>query len=128
MSAAFVPLYIDQGEDFTAQLIWTNAHDEPQPLVHPARMWIKDATGAVLAELETEEDPVPGTIPSIALSPLLGLVQIHMSSGETAALTPGEYAYDIFVTVDDNGEYAGPQVHRLVKGTVTIDRRYTELT
>lgn len=129
MPAANVPLVIDQGEDWTCQIIWTDNFDSPQPLVDPARMDIKADTGAIIYTLETPDTPVPeGEIPPIAISASSGLVQLHIPKSATAAMVPGEYLYDLFCTVDDGDTYAGDQTSRLLVGKVTVNKRVTVMT
>lgn|SRR5678815_842190 len=128
MGAAYVPLEIDQGEDFTAQLVYTDDFDEPYHVVSPCRMDIKAKTGAVQLSLETPDSPLPdGVIPEIALSDEIGMVQLHIEDSVTEALIPGVYQYDLFVTVDDGNEYAGAQIQRLVYGDVTVNKRVTQM-
>ena len=38
MPAALVPLVIDQGEDFTAQIVWTDEYDRGQAMIAPMRI------------------------------------------------------------------------------------------
>lgn len=128
MSAANVPLIIDQGEDWSAQIVWTDDFDEPYQIVHPARLDIKNTQGATQLSLETPETEVPeGSIPEISISPDIGLIQLHIEDTATAALKPGVYQYDLFVSVDDGGEYAGEQRQRIIAGTVTVNKRITAM-
>jgi hypothetical protein len=128
MSAANVPMTIDQGEDWSCQIVWTDDYDEPYNVIAPCRLDIKNAQGATQITLETPEDDVPeGTIPDINVSSDIGLIQLHIEDTATAALRPGQYQYDLFVTVDDGGEYAGNQRQRLIAGQVTVNKRVTEM-
>jgi hypothetical protein len=129
MGAAYVPLDIDQGEDWTGNVIYTDDMDQPYNVVAPCRLDIKNATGATQLSLTTPDiDPVPdGTIPEIGLSSEEGLIQIHIDDQVTGALVPGVYKYDLFVTVNDGSEYAGNQVQRLIRGEVTVNQRVTVL-
>src|SRR4051812_29546444 len=126
MGAAYVPLEIDQGEDWTASIVYTDDFDEPYTLVAPARMDVKNAQGAVQLSLSTPEDTLPyGFIPEIAISEEIGLLQLHIEDDTTASLVPGVYKYDLFVTVNGGDEYAGNQVQRLIYGDVTVNQRVT---
>ena len=108
MAAANVPIEIDQGEDWSAQIVWTDNYDEPYVLVNPARMDIKNAQGATqLSLLTPETTPPEGTIPAIRISSDIGLIQLHIEDTATAALMPGVYQYDLFVTVNDGGGCTG---------------------
>ena len=128
MGAAFVPMEIDQGEDWTATVVYTDDFDEPYNVIAPARMDIKNTQGAVQLTLETPVAEVPeGEIPSIGISEEIGLIQLHIEDSVTKALMPGVYKYDLFVTVNDGDEYAGSQIQRLIAGSVTVNARVTQL-
>jgi hypothetical protein len=128
MSAAFVPMEIDQGEDWSAAIVYTDDFDEPYNVIAPARMDIKNQQGAVQLTLTTPEDVVPdGTIPEIGISEEIGLIQLHIEDSVTKSLMPGVYRYDLFVTVNDGNEYAGNQIQRLIAGTVTVNARITQM-
>jgi hypothetical protein len=128
MGAAYVPLEIDQGEDWTVSVVYTDDMDEPYKVIHPCRLDIKNTAGATQISLLSPSSTVPqGTIPAIAISPDIGLLQIHIEDSATSALVPGTYKYDLFVTVNDGNAYAGDQVQRLIYGEVTVNKRVTTL-
>ena len=128
MGAANVPIEIDQGEDWTSTIVYTNDFDEPYNVIPPCRLDIKNSQGATQLSLVTPDTEVPdGTIPDIGLSSEIGLLQLHIEDAVTAALQPGVYKYDLFVTVNDGNEYAGNQVQRLIYGSVTVNQRVTQL-
>src|SRR4051812_41839279 len=115
MSAAHVPLDIDQGEDWTGTVVYTDDFDIPHNVVAPCRLDIKNGQGAVQLSLTTPDvEPPDGTIPEIMLSSDIGLIQLHIEDSVTAAMVPGVYMYDLFVTINDGNEYAGNQVQRLI--------------
>lgn len=129
MPAANVPIIIDQGEDWTVQLIWTDNYDEPQNVLAPCRMDVKHTlTGQTMFSLftPTEELP-PGEIPPISLSSEIGMIQLHVPRATTEALIPGQYHYDLFASVDDGDVYAGNQVQRILYGSVIVNKRVTHL-
>lgn len=129
MSAANVPLVLDQGEDWTTHIVWTDSFDEPLQVVAPCRMDVKSKSGQTQLSLSTPETPPPeGEIPEIDLSNDIGLIQLHVTKEVTQALQPGEYHYDLFVTVSDEDAYAGLQTIRLLYGTVTVNKRVTRMT
>ena len=128
MSAANVPIEIDQGEDWTGSIVYTDDFDEPYNVIPPCRMDIKNAGGATQLSLTTPDaEPPDGTIPEIALSSEEGLIQLHIEDSVTGAMVPGGYKYDLFITVNDGNEYAGNQVQRIIYGSVTVNQRVTQL-
>lgn len=122
-----LPMVIDQGEDFTAQLIWTDSFDDPIPVVHPCRMDIRAALGnQMLATFETDPNIPEGETPTIALSTDTGMIQLHLAATQTAAMPPGLYHYDLFASIDAGVDSPiATQVSRLVFGVVTVNKRVT---
>lgn len=128
MGAAYVPMEIDQGEDWTASIVYTDDFDEPYNVIAPCRLDIKSNTGQTQISLLTPDTALPdGSIAPIAVSSEIGLLQIHIEDSATAAMVPGVYKYDLFVTINDGNEYAGNQVQRLIYGDVTVNKRVTKL-
>jgi len=127
MPAAPITLVIDQGEDFTAQIVWTDDYGSAQNVIPPMRMDIVAGTQIQLTLTTPETTPPDGTIPEISYSSEIGMIQLHIPSSQTAALLPGVYQYDLFVTVDDGDAYAGNQTQRLIAGQVVINKRITQM-
>ena len=127
MAEAVVPMVINQGEDWTSEVVWTDNYDEPIPVVHPCRMDIKGLDGQTVYQLETNPDLPEGEIPSIGLSTNVGLIQLHIPYTVTQGLNPGEYHYDLFATVDYGTTFPGPQRERLLYGSVTVNKRVTQM-
>lgn len=126
MPAANVPLVIDQGEDFTAQIIWTDDNGYAQKLTAPMRLDIVSGGNLPIASLSTPTTTVPnGTVPAISYSKDIGMIQIHVPKAQTAAMPAGVYNYDLFVTVNDGDVYAGNQQFRLLVGQCVVNQRIT---
>lgn len=129
MPAENVPLVIEQGEDFSAQILWTDEWGAPQQLTAPMRLDIKSADVFPVLSLTTPETNIPDNeIPLISYSADIGLIQIHIPKSMTVALKPGVYTYDMFVTVNDGDAYVGNQVVRLLVGQVLVNRRITVMS
>jgi len=128
MGAAYVPLDIDQGEDWTTTIVYTDDLDLPHNVIAPCRLDIKNSTGQTQLSLSTPDvAPPDGEIPEITLSSEIGLIQIHIEDTVTGAMMPGVYKYDLFVTVNDGNEYAGNQIQRLIWGECVVNQRVTVL-
>ena len=128
MSGANVPMEIDQGEDWTASITYTNDFDEPYTVIAPCRMDIKNKMGATQLTLTTPEVEIPdGSIPQIGLSSEVGIIQLHIEDSVTKALLPGTYQYDLFITVNDGNAYAGNQIQRIIYGECVVNARVTQL-
>lgn len=123
MPAANIPLVIDQGEDFTCQIIWTDNTGAPIPVAEPIRLDIVDQNFPILSL--TTAPVEEGYIPEITYSSEIGLIQLHIPKEQTQAIAPGLYQYDMFASVDDGTSYAGNQQQRLLVGQVVINKRIT---
>jgi hypothetical protein len=128
MPSTYLPIDITQGEDFTVQFIWTDEYDEPMNVVYPCQMDVKDSAGQTILSMITPDTlPEDGSIPEIALSSEIGLIQVHIPREQTKAVNPGIYNYDLFVTVNDDDVYVGDQQLPLIYGPVTFHKRYTRM-
>jgi hypothetical protein len=129
MATANVPLDIVQGEDWSAQILWTDTEDQPMYLATPCQIDFKDVAGRVVLTLTAPPSPSPGVgeIPEMAISPQEGIIQLHIKDEITETLVVGEYSYDLFVSVTDSGIYAGTQRVRLMEGTATVYERVTDM-
>lgn len=127
MPAANVPMVIDQGEDWTTDVIWTDNYDEPVNVIHPCRMEIRGIANQVIVSLETNPAIPDGEIPGISVSSDIGLLQLHLTRDVTKNIPTGTYQYDLIVTTDDNDLYAGPQATRLLYGRVTVNKSFARV-
>lgn len=115
---------VDQGEDWTAQLVLTDFYDQPLPVTNPIRMDIKSPFGGVVATLVYDgQTPPPGAISAVIFNKETGMIQLHMDNAVTNSLSPGVYSYDLFATFDDNT--GTPQVQRVVFGSIYVNGRVT---
>jgi len=127
MSAANVDFLIDQGEDWTVQLVWNDFFDNPIPVVPPMRMDIKSPFGQVMVTLVPPDDPLPpDVIPPITYNTDSGLIQLHLDKTQTNTMQGGIFNYDLFCNVDDGEAFAGSQQVKLIYGTVTIRPAITQ--
>lgn len=126
MAAGRVDFIIEQGEDWTCQLVWSDYYDNPMKVTVPMRMAIKSPFGQIVHELVVPETPPgPDEIAPIAFASESGLIQLHLDAAVTASLQPGSYSYDLFCNVEESEAYAGTQQVKLIFGTVTVRGRVT---
>ena len=119
-----VDLSLDQGADFSLQLYWTDAGNNPFSVLHPMQMDIKSATGTVVHSMSTASDP--DEEPDILYNSDSGLIQLHIPATVTAILAPGAYAYDLFVTYQDDAA-SRTYMMKLIRGTINVQGRVTEV-
>lgn len=115
MAAAPLNLTIEQGSTFRFSLTWSDTFNVPIDLTgYTARMHIRDViTNPVfLLELTTGNG-------RIAITPLLGKIELILSDTITAAITWTSGVYDLEI-ISPAGE-----VTRLVQGTVTVSPEVT---
>lgn len=126
MAAGRVDFVIDQGEDWTTQLIWSDYSDNPVPVTEPMRMQIKSPYGEIVHTLVVPNPPLPpDEIPPITYNTTSGLIQLHIPAAITTTINGGLYSYDLFVSVDDGAAFAGFQLSRIIQGQVTCRARIT---
>lgn len=121
--SANVDLSIDQGADFSLQIYWTDAGNNPFTVLHPMRMDIRSKQGAVIHSLTTL---VSGDDqPDILYNSDSGLIQLTIRAQDTADFPPGQYDYDLFVSHQDDavGEV---RLKRLIRGNVLVYGRVTK--
>lgn len=127
MAAGHVDLIIDQGEDWTVQIYWTDFYDDPQQLTHPLRMQIKSPLGQVVADLNSTLEVPENEFQPISYSTDTGWIQLHLADTETKTIPPGDYLYDLFVSVADGKVYPGKQQVRLIAGKVFVQKKVTDV-
>ncbi len=131
MALAFLPLDIDQGEDWTAQVVITDQDGNAVSLARPMQMDLRNAVGSVVLSLQTLTETEEATslsnleIPEITFSPDVGMIQIHIDKSATAGLAQGVYQYDLFASVNDGSVYSGTQRMRVLAGQAIVNQRVT---
>lgn len=126
MAAGRIDLVIDQGEDWTAQIYWTDYYNDPHKVTAPMSMHVKSPLGQTVADLYTPDETWPaGEVAPILYNTETGWIQLHIPATQTNTIPPGNYNYDLFVNIDDGAEYVGTQSVRLLAGTVSVSKRIT---
>lgn len=118
---------IDQGADFFVELYWTDYNNVAIPVVSPMRMEIRAKNGQMAAELVYDtEVPEGQTQPSITFNSESGLIQLQIKSDKTDSMSPGTYAYDLFVTYADAQNNSTLRRHKLLYGSVEVRGKVTQ--
>lgn len=128
MPGGSLNLEIVQGEDWTVQIQSLDDNDNPKPIVAPARMDIRDRMGAIIHSLQTAdvENAPADVVPGVAISSEVALIQLHIPRSISQTFDPGPYHYDLWVTVDDGGIYAGSQAAQELRGQFIVHDRVTK--
>lgn len=119
-----------QGEDFVAQIFWSDNLNQPYTLCHPAKMQVRTKRGGLVLELSSQSEQAQGLV----LAEEQGLIQVYIPASVTSRLPVGSYSYDLFVTYESRttGFGAATQtvqkhVKRVVAGNFNVEDRVTFL-
>lgn len=90
MSAGYLELFIEQGEDFSITVNLDSINGEPYNLInHTVKSdirksyWSANSTASFDASIEDS---------------LLGIIRLSLSSNNTQIISSGRYVYDVFIT------------------------------
>lgn len=126
MAAVIYDLAIEQGATFYLSFNWYQ--EDPQNPGKPGDPY--DITDCIVraqireAQQGTLQFDASTTNGKITLTPLTGGIRMKMSASDTAALTKAAMKYDLeleFTTGANTGD-----VHRLLKGVVSVDPNITQ--
>lgn len=124
-TAALVDLVMDQGADFGVQIYWTDAESNPFVVLSPMRMEIKAPTGTIIYTLQTDDEAPLDATKTILYNSDSGLIQLAIPAADTDLFPAGIYAYDLFVTYQDNVVTNATRLRRLIGGNVIVNGRTT---
>lgn len=111
MTAATYNLVIDQGSDFAVDLTVKEGGV------------VKDLTGySGRAQMRSTiaSDTIAATFTCTVTDPDQGIVKMELRNGDSSAITPGRYFYDLELYTENN-----VIVKRLLKGEVTLNAEVT---
>ena len=116
MTAGLYSFTIDQGAQYTTQIIWADSSGNPINLT--------GYTAAMQLRLQAASpDPSALNLTSsnggITITPLAGEMDILMTSAQTGSLDPGFYVYDLEIAL-------GSVVTRIIQGQITVSAQVTQ--
>ena len=121
-----IELQVVQGEDYVAQMVWTDEYNNPVPCSSPAMMDVVDATGSIVLRFVPYVDPTSGPCLTMASAP--GTIQISIPAAWTSAVPAGTYACDLFATAATNtSPFVNGQLQQVFSGTLVMYPRITKL-
>jgi hypothetical protein len=134
--AAYADISIDQGADFTMQVIWTDPANEPYEVIHPIRLQARAATGQVMLDLTSYADgaEIPeGVQPTITYNSDSGVIQLQVPYSLTSTIPHGELYYDLFTTyrapvydLTSGVESSTERRAKILTGKITVEGRVTK--
>ena len=116
MTAGIYNFTIDQGSQYTTQIIWADSSGNPIDLTgYTAAMQLRfQAASPNPASLN-----LTSSNGGITITPLAGEMDILMTSAQTGALDPGFYVYDLEIAL-------GSVVTRIIQGQITVSAQVTQ--
>ena len=116
MTAGLYSFTIDQGAQYTTQIIWADSSGNPINLT--------GYTAAMQLRLQAASpDPSALNLTSsnggITITPLAGEMDILMTTAQTGALNPGFYVYDLEIALSG-------VVTRIIQGQITVSAQVTQ--
>jgi hypothetical protein len=116
MTAGIYNFTIDQGAQYTTQIIWADSSGNPIDLTgYTASMQLREQAASA--------DPAALTLTSsnggITITPVAGEMDILMTTAQTGALDARFYVYDLEIAL-------GGVVTRIIQGQITVSAQVTQ--
>lgn len=118
-----IEINIDIGEDFAAQIMWTDDDGIGYPITTPCRMDVRDTEGTLVMQFETGN--TGATEATITLTSVDGFMQLTAPASVTTAIEPGSYLADLFATVDNTSTPFADQLVKVFSANVLAYPRQT---
>ena len=99
------------GEDFAAQIVWTDEDGAAVPVVAPCRLEVRDMGNALVIQFDTASAGSATTKAALVLTGSDGVMQISAPRTITTGLKAGRYLFDLFaVTSPSPAPFASQEV------------------
>lgn len=118
-------LHVDIGEDWVAQIFWSDEYNDPITAAEPILADVKDANGQIAIRFVSASDPQ--TEPHIQSSGFSGFFQLSIPKEWTVKLVPGRYLFDLFSGVADSSPPFQDQQQKVCEGFLVAHSRTTVL-
>ena len=116
MTAGIYNFTIDQGAQYTTQIIWADSSGNPINLTgYSAAMQLR----LQAASPNPSALNLTSSNGGITITPLAGEMDILMTSTQTGDLSPGFYVYDLEIAL-------GSVVTRIIQGQITVSAQVTQ--
>jgi len=113
------------GEDFAAQIYWTDEDGDPIPIQEPCRLEVRDSAGLLVMQFATENAASYATKAAIILTGSQGLMQISVPTSITKTVAPGTYLFDLWATTADGVSPFASADSPVASGTFIVLPRIT---
>ena len=113
------------GEDFAAQIAWTDEDGNAVPVVAPCRLEVRDMANNLVIQFDTTNAGSATTKAALILTGSDGVMQISAPRAITTALKPGRYLFDLFaVTTPSPAPFTSQEV-QVINGWFLVSPRVT---
>lgn len=124
-TGSLVEIEVVIGEDFAAQIFWTDEYSNPIPITDPVLMDVLDANGQIAMRFTSSSNV--DTDPHLSFTGYIGFLQLTAPRSVTETLIPGSYAFDLFAAVSDSSAPFNRQIKQVISGYVTALPRVSRL-
>jgi hypothetical protein len=106
MAAGYQELFLEQGTDFTTTITLTDANGDPYSLL--------GCTGKSTIKKSYYSSNATAQIEVTISSPSTGIIQLGLSSANTANIAAGRYVYDVMIKDNTN------KISKVLEGIVNV--------
>jgi hypothetical protein len=124
-SSDTIEIWIDIGEDFAAQIYWTDSNGNAIPITSPARLEVRDSLGNRVLQFDAANSGSAATKAAILITGSEGLLQLSCPKALTKTLEPGRYLFDLFATNNSGFSPFPTQEVKVADGWVVAQGRTT---
>jgi len=116
-----------QGEDFSAQIYWTDEDGNAMPCTTPGRLEVRDMYGAMLLQFASENAGSVATKAALVITGSDGIMQISAPRSVTTPLVPGRYLFDLFAVANNGVSPFTTQEVQVCSGWFIVSTRVTKM-
>lgn len=116
MSAGYLELFVEQGEDFSISVTLDSLNGSPYSLANTS-------VKSQIRKSHWSQD-VSATFNSVVLNNAQGILELSLPANTTQDLRPGRYVYDVFLTANTGVSNTRSKV---LEGIVSIEPSSTKI-
>lgn len=120
-----IDLWVVRGEDYVAQIFWTDGYGEAIAVTEPVEAAVRDEVGQTVLRFTSTTDPA--NAPHIVHNSQ-GFFQLTMPASRTWTVHPGMYGFDLWAAVGDSAPPFTGQRQQVIQGTMTFSSPVSSYT
>ena len=114
-----------QGEDFVAQIYWTDEDGEPLKIQTPCRMEVRNPANQIILQFDTSDTGNTATLAALVITGAQGLMQISCPKTVSKLVAVGTYPFDLWATLDEGVAPFAAQLTKVAEGAFIVSSRTT---